>query len=83
MVRVGYLDGHGVLRGVLALCTSRGWKVADMQVESEDRDAGDQRTAVVALRLQGKQPVQPLVDEITEISGVVHAAVAEPTEGGI
>ncbi|MCX2734220.1 MgtC/SapB family protein [Saccharopolyspora sp. NFXS83] len=83
LVRVGYLDGHGVLREVLTLCTSRGLKVLDLQVEREDTDDEQQRTAVVAVRLQGKQPVGGLVEEINTFPGVLHAAVGDAAEAGI
>lgn len=83
LVRVGYLDGHGVLREVLTLCTSRGLKVLDLQVEREDTDDEQQRTAVVAVRLQGKQPVSGLVEEINTFPGVLHAAVGDAAEAGI
>ncbi|WP_243787805.1 MgtC/SapB family protein [Saccharopolyspora gloriosae] len=83
VVRVGYLDGHGVLREVLTLCTSRGLKVLDLQVEREDTDGEQQRTAVVAVRLQGKRPVSGLVEEINTFPGVLHAAVGDSAESGI
>lgn len=83
VVRIGYLDGYGVLRNVLTLCTSRGWKVLDLQVEREDTDADEQRTAVVAVHLQGKQPVADLVNDLTELDGVLHASAADSAESGI
>ncbi|MBB5158147.1 MgtC/SapB family protein [Saccharopolyspora phatthalungensis] len=82
VMRIGYLDGYGVLRSVLTLCTSRGWTVMDLQVEREDTDDQQQRTAVVALRLQGKVPVAALVEEISALPGVLHAAVGEAVEPG-
>lgn len=82
VIRIGYLDGFGVLRSVLMLCTSRGWSVIDLQVEREDSDDEQQRTAVVALRLRGKSPVSSLVGEISALQGVLHAAAGESAEGG-
>jgi putative Mg2+ transporter-C (MgtC) family protein len=82
VLRIGYLDGFGVLRKVLTLCTSRGWTVMDLQVEREDTDDEQQRTAVVALRLRGKVPAAALVEEISALPGVVHAAVGESVEAG-
>ncbi|MEV4648214.1 MgtC/SapB family protein [Saccharopolyspora sp. NPDC049357] len=81
VMRVGYLDGYGVLRSVLTLCTSRGWAVLDLQVEREDSD-DEQRTAVVALRLRGKTPVSTLVQEISQLPGVLHASAGDAAEGG-
>jgi putative Mg2+ transporter-C (MgtC) family protein len=80
IIQIGYLDGYGVLRQVLTLCTSRGWKVLDLRVEREDTDEEEQRTVVVGLRLSGKAPVSTLVDEISELPGVLHASVGEAVE---
>ncbi|GAA2352557.1 MgtC/SapB family protein [Saccharopolyspora halophila] len=82
VMRIGYLDGYGVLRSVLTLCTSRGWTVQDLQVEREDTDDGDQRTAVVALQLRGKAPVSRLVGEVGDLPGVLHAAAGDSAETG-
>lgn len=80
VVRVGYLDGYGVLRSVLNICTSRGWTVLDLQVEREDTDDEQQRTVVVAVRIRGKEPTSALVEEVGALSGVLHAAVGETVE---
>ncbi|MDR7304430.1 MgtC/SapB family protein [Haloactinomyces albus] len=80
LVRIGYLDGHGVLRSALTLCTSHGWQVLDLQVEQEDTDDTDGkagRTAVVALRLRGKGRISDLVDELGALGGVLHVAAGE------
>lgn len=75
-LQIGYLDGRGVLRKVLTLCTSRGWTVLELQVQREDTDENE-RTAVVGLRLLGKAPVGPLVDEVGAMPGVLHASVGD------
>lgn len=82
-LRVGYLDGYGVLRSMLTLCTSRGWTVTDVQVEREETEPDGQRTVVVAIRVRGKWPVSALVGEIGELTGVLHAAVGETAESGL
>ncbi len=82
VVRIGYLDGRGVLRSVLTDCTSSGWSVQDLQVEHEDTEDGERRTAVVALRLSGKGSVSDLVEELGALPGVLHAAVGESVETG-
>lgn len=82
VVRVAYLDGQGVLRSILSTCTSRGWAVLDMGVEREDTDEEDQRTVVVAMRLRGKEPAPALVEELSTLPGVVHAAVGDVVEQG-
>lgn len=82
LIRVGYLDGYGVLRGVLTLCTGRGLKVLELQVEREDTDAEQQRTAVVALRLQGRVVMSSLVEEINALPGVLHVAPGDAGDAG-
>ncbi|CAM03061.1 putative Mg2+ transporter-C (MgtC) family protein [Saccharopolyspora erythraea NRRL 2338] len=82
VMRIGYLDGYGVLRGVLTLCTSRGWRVLDLEVEREDTDDQQQRVAVVAIRVSGKEPVSSLVGEVGVLPGVLHAAAGESVEPG-
>ena len=82
VMRIGYLDGHGVLRSVLTLCTRRGWAVHDLEVEREDSDDQNQRVAVVAMRVSGKEPVSALVAEISALDGVLHAAIGESVEAG-
>jgi putative Mg2+ transporter-C (MgtC) family protein len=79
-LQIGYMDGYGVLRKVLTLCTSRQWTVLDLQVQREDSDEAEQRTAVVAVRLSGRAPVSGLVEEISAMPGVLHAAVGEEIE---
>ncbi|GAB3290095.1 MgtC/SapB family protein [Parasphingorhabdus pacifica] len=80
LVRIGYLDGYGVLRAVLTLCTSRGLKVLGLEIEREDTDGERQRTAVVALRLQGGVAVSSLIEEISSMPGVLHVAMGDSTE---
>lgn len=81
LLRVGYLDGHGVLRGVLTLCTGAGWSVIDLQVEREDTDE-DQRTAVVAVGLRGKGSLDDLAGSVAELPGVLHTGIGESPESG-
>lgn len=80
VVRVGYMDGYGVLRSVLTICTSRGWTVQDLQVEREDTDDEQQRTVIVAVRLQGRESTAALVEELSGLEGVLHAAVGESVD---
>lgn len=82
LLRIAYIDGHGVLRKVLTLCTSEGWAVLDLQVEREDSDTDAQRTAVVALRVRGKRDVRPLVDDVSALPGVLHTAAGETADTG-
>jgi putative Mg2+ transporter-C (MgtC) family protein len=72
-VHVSYLDGRGVLRDVLTLCTERGFAVAGMTVDREDPGDGDgtPRSAAVTLSLLGRIPQHPLTSELAELPGVI------------
>jgi putative Mg2+ transporter-C (MgtC) family protein len=71
-VRVVYEDGRGILRKVLETCTSRDFKVADVNV---DRGEDPGRYVAVALEVHGRGPVAALAADLNEIDGVhaVHA----------
>jgi putative Mg2+ transporter-C (MgtC) family protein len=73
-VRVVYEDGRGILRKVLEACTSRGFKVADVDVErGEAHGAGSE--VAVSLEVHGRGAVSALAADLNEIEGVhaVHA----------
>jgi putative Mg2+ transporter-C (MgtC) family protein len=71
-VRVEYDDGRGILRKVLAACTSRDFKVADVNVERGGRPGED---VAVSLEVHGRGAVATLAADLGEIEGV-HAVVA-------
>lgn len=71
-VRVVYEDGRGILRKVLAACTSRDFKVADVNVERSD---GHQHEVAVSLEIHGSGSVASLAADLGEIDGV-HAVAA-------
>jgi len=73
-VRVVYEDGRGILRKVLETCTSRGFKVADVDVKrGEAHGAGSE--VAVSLEVHGRGTVTALAADLNEIEGVhaVHA----------
>ena len=72
-VHVSYVDGRGVLRAVLTLCTERGFAVAGMTVDREDPgDGTTPRSAAVTLSLLGRRiPLHPLTSELAELPGVL------------
>ena len=75
-VRIIYEDGRGILRRVLAACTSRDFKVADVNVdrhESEDRVG----SVAVSLEIHGKGSVAALAGELGEIDGVLSVAAGD------
>jgi putative Mg2+ transporter-C (MgtC) family protein len=71
-VRVVYEDGRGILRRVLETCTSRDFKVADVNVERGEDPGG---YVAVSLEVHGRAPVADLAADLGEIDGV-HAVAA-------
>lgn len=80
-VRVEYEDGRGTLRRVLAACTGRDFKVADVNVDRHD-GGGDRKPGLVsvALEVHGPGPVADLAAELGEIDGVVAVAAGDVNE---
>jgi putative Mg2+ transporter-C (MgtC) family protein len=81
-LRVTYEDGRGILRRVLATCTSRDFKVADVNVDrTPDGEAHDGRApVVVALEVHGRAPLAELAAELGEIDGVLSVAAGDVNE---
>jgi putative Mg2+ transporter-C (MgtC) family protein len=83
VVRITYLDGHGVLRRALSVCTDAGWSVEHVLVEREGAAAADDGTAVVALTVAGRQTLPALVGRITAVDGVLHVETGPRIEDEI
>jgi putative Mg2+ transporter-C (MgtC) family protein len=80
-LRLGYADGHGVLRAVLAACTDRGWAVRGIRIDREDVDDDGERVAAVTLRLSGNGDLTALAGELAELPAVRFAATGrEPLD---
>ena len=80
-LRVVYEDGRGILRRVLAACTSRDFKVADVDVDREGGPHQGQAGAVaVALEVHGPGSVAELAAELGEIEGVLSVAAGDVNE---
>ncbi len=75
-VRVVYSDGRGILRKVLETCTSRGFKVADVNVERGE----DHEHVAVSLEIHGRGPVASLAADLGEIDGVHGVAAGDVNE---
>jgi putative Mg2+ transporter-C (MgtC) family protein len=64
-----YLDGHGVLRPVIAACTGAGWTITSLRHESGE---GEQREVVSAtLGLMGAGDVDVLLRQLGDVDGMV------------
>lgn len=70
VLRLAYLDGHGVLRNVLAACTERGWAVHGVEVHREGVTEEGDRVATVLLQLVGRGDLPELAAEIAQLPGV-------------
>jgi putative Mg2+ transporter-C (MgtC) family protein len=69
LLRLRYVDGRGILRTILELCTRRGWAVQDLEIAREIV-TDDGRLAAVTLRLAGRGDLAALATEVAEIDGV-------------
>ncbi|WP_090766139.1 MgtC/SapB family protein [Nonomuraea maritima] len=65
-----YLDGKGVLRQVLTICTERGFAVNEMSVERVD-ERGPRRPVSIWLQLQGSGAVGELATAVADVDGVL------------
>jgi putative Mg2+ transporter-C (MgtC) family protein len=80
-LRLVYEDGRGILRRVLAACTSRDFKVADVNVDRAEGGPGGHPGAVaVALEVHGGGSVAALAAELGEIDGVLSVAAGDVNE---
>ncbi len=80
-LRLVYEDGRGILRRVLAACTSRDFKVADVNVDRAEGGPGGHPGAVaVALEVHGGGSVAALAAELGEIGGVLSVAAGDVNE---
>ncbi|WP_171161821.1 MgtC/SapB family protein [Streptomyces sp. I05A-00742] len=76
---LSYRTRRGLLGRVLELCTSRGFRVTDVQIHSEVREREHEngkgkakgREAEVVLGLEGRVPAHPLVEELTDWEGIL------------
>jgi len=81
-LRVVYEDGRGILRRVLAACTARDFKVADVDVDRPEGGPHEGQTAsvTVALEVHGPGSVAALAAELGEIEGVLAVAAGDVNE---
>jgi len=70
VLRLDYLDGQGVLRNVLSVCTEQGWAVHGLEVDRESTTEEGYRVASVTLTLAGRGNLVALAAEIAQLSGV-------------
>lgn len=73
IVRVRYLDGHGILRSVLSAATLLGFETSILSTTRETRPESDH--VIVNLRFRGRIPLRDLMQQIGEIRGVQEVAL--------
>lgn len=69
-VRVEYVDGHGVLRALIAACTAAGWTVTTLQHGTPTGD--DPPRIRVVLGLAGTKSTRQLVEVVSHVPGLLH-----------
>jgi putative Mg2+ transporter-C (MgtC) family protein len=69
-VRVVYEDGRGILRDVLAACTSRGFTIVQVATHKLDGGIGGSPAVAVSLEVQGQGTHEQLAAALSEIGGV-------------
>ncbi|WP_449301274.1 MgtC/SapB family protein [Pseudonocardia hispaniensis] len=74
VLHLSYVDGRGVLRTVLSVCTERGWSVQHVEVDRASTTNEGQRVAAVTLLLEGRGELSGLAGELAELPGVRSAA---------
>jgi putative Mg2+ transporter-C (MgtC) family protein len=70
VLRLEYLDGHGVLRAVLSTCTEQGWAVHGVEVDREGTTEEGHRVATLTLHLAGRGDLAALAAEVAQLPGV-------------
>lgn len=73
---IRYTDGRGVLREILAIASDMGYQT---MIRSTKQVVVDGDTAVVArMQFRGRPPLQTLMTELTELSGVQAVDMSAP-----
>ena len=75
-VRVVYLDGRGILRGVLKEASTRGFAVASAETQHHDRGR-----VALTMEVQGRGSVRDLAVALDEIEGVIEVDMADSQAG--
>lgn len=76
-LRLSYRTRSGLLGRVLELCTKRGFRVTDVQIDADtaprgddSREKGRHTEAGLVLSLEGKGSAHPIVEELTDWDGI-------------
>jgi putative Mg2+ transporter-C (MgtC) family protein len=83
-LRLDYLDGRGVLRHVLEICTAQRFRVAEVSITNDraGEPGGQPRVVSVALVLQGRSPVAQLAARLQEVDGMLAVRAGDSAGDG-
>jgi len=76
-VRVVYEDGRGILRGLLAESTRRGFSIVRVRTEQLAREVQGRPAVAVTLDVRGQPDVEPLAVALDELDGVLEVSTTE------
>lgn len=93
-LEISYRSGRGLMREVLAVCTSRGFAVINLEVcngddgsegrrsawHQQDRDETESGAVHVTLELEGAGHLQDLLGELSELDGLLRLHGGKPTD---
>jgi putative Mg2+ transporter-C (MgtC) family protein len=80
-LRVVYADGRGILRDVLAECTSAGFTINRVATHHLSHDVGGVDAVAVSLDVTGQPVVEPLTASLTDVTGVLDVTSTELDTG--
>ncbi len=82
VLRLVYLDGHGLLREALAQCAQRGFSISDLEIKHDANGTqnGHRRQVTVELEVRGQGSVAELASELNELHGVVSVHAGDANE---
>jgi len=80
-LRLSYLDGQGILRAALSLCTRRSFTVTELSIEhaETERPAG---IVTVWMSVRGNDDVTGLAAALADLDGMVSVAHDDPDAAG-
>lgn len=79
-VRVVYRQKQGILRAILAECTSHGFAVIGAHTRENEDDLAPRKAVEVTLELEGAEPPSDLGASLQEIAGVLAVRVVNSSD---
>jgi putative Mg2+ transporter-C (MgtC) family protein len=82
IVHVVYRQQQGILRRILASCTSGGFSVTGVRIREDEDDLRDRNAVEVTLELEGAREPAELSAALQEIDGVLEVRTTESSGAG-